>query len=388
MGLKTVSNGKMKEQKNRGKFDTLYNWIYNEILKMILMGQIKPHEQLPSEAEIAERFGVSRMTSKLALNALADENIVYRVARKGSFLAEVDLNRIRNMVDCKGVTGGATNMNVIALIIPKLDTYCGSIVKEIVELADACGYQVLLKYTDGHADTENHILGEVANMPDVKGVILFPSDTNHCGRELLNYKIQNYPIVILDRFYKEIEFDIVCHNHYQGAYDAVNQLIEKGHSAIGFISRNISYVSSRGDRYRGFMTAMMEHNKRIRREWVEITDEGVETIVDVLKKYLLQNDSMTAVLCADNFLTVHLNYALQELGVSAGCDLSVVGYSDGQPSNYLSKKIALIQQPVREMCEVAFGKLMNKIDMGCDQMSVTEIRMELCGIENIAQLDA
>ena len=106
--MKKMSDEKMKDRNNRGKFDTLYNWIYNELLKMILAGQ------LPSEAEIAERFGVSRMTSKMALNALADENIVYRVARKGSFLAEVDLNRIRNMVDCKGVVGGSVNnLNVI-----------------------------------------------------------------------------------------------------------------------------------------------------------------------------------------------------------------------------------------------------------------------------------
>lgn len=384
-----MSDSKMNDQKKRGKFDTLYNWIYNEILKMILMGQIKPHEQLPSEAEIAERFGVSRMTSKMALNALADENIVYRVARKGSFLADVDLNRIRGMIDCKGAKGGnASNMNIFVLIIPKLDNFCGKIVKEMLELADAHGYQILLKYTDGHAETENRILGEVANMPEVKGVILFPSDFNLCGRELLNYKIQNYPIVILDRHYKEIEFDIVCHDHYQGAYDAVNQLIEKGHSAIGFISRSFAHVSSRKERYQGFTSAMIEHNKRIRAERVKITDEDVRNIVEVLKEYLMQNDSLTAVLCADNFLTVHLNYALQELGITAGRDLTVVGYSDGHSSNYLSKKFVLIEQPVKEMCEAAFRKLMNKVDIGSDEVNVTKIRMDLCGTENIAQIDA
>lgn len=377
----------IEDVKNRGKFDTLYNWIYNEILKMILLGQIKPNEQLPSEAEIAERFGVSRMTSKMALNALAEDNIIYRVARKGSFLAEVDLNRIRNMVDSKGVVGGNTsNLNYFALVIPKLDSYCGSIVKEIVALAEIHGYQILLKCTDGENETENRVLGEVANMPEVKGVILFPSDYNHCGRELLNYKIQNYPIVILDRFYKEIEFDIVCHDHFQGTYDAVNQLIAKGHSAIGFVSRTISQITSREERYQGFVAAMMEHSKRIRGERVRFTDEDVDHIVDVLKEYLQQNESLTAVLCADNFLTVHLNYALQELGIVPNKDLTIVGYSDGEPLNYLSTKMALIQQPVKEMCRMAFQKLMKKIDDGNEEANVVKIKMELCGAENIAQI--
>lgn len=385
--MNAMSDIRIEDVKNRGKFDTLYNWIYNEILKMILLGQIKPNEQLPSEAEIAEQFGVSRMTSKMALNALAEENIIYRVARKGSFLAEVDLNRIRNMVDSKGVVGGSTsNLNFFALIIPKLDSYCGSIVKEIVALAEIHGYQILLKCTDGENETENRVLGEVANMPEVKGVILFPSDYNHCGRELLNYKIQNYPIVILDRFYKEIEFDIVCHDHFQGTYDAVNQLIAKGHSAIGFVSRTISQITSREERYQGFVAAMMEHSKRIRGERVRFTDEDVDHIVDVLKEYLQQNESLTAVLCADNFLTVHLNYALQELGIVPNKDLTIVGYSDGEPLNYLSTKMALIQQPVKEMCRMAFQKLMKKIDDGNEEANVVKIKMELCGAENIAQI--
>ena len=327
------------------------------------------------------------MTSKMALNALAEENIIYRVARKGSFLAEVDLNRIRNMVDSKGVVGGSTsNLNYFALVIPKLDSYCGSIVKEIVALAETYGYQILLKCTDGENETENRVLGELANMPEVKGVILFPSDYNHCGRELLNYKIQNYPIVILDRFYKEIEFDIVCHDHFQGTYDAVNQLIAKGHSAIGFVSRTISQITSREERYQGFVAAMMEHSKRIRGERVRFTDEDVDHIVDVLKEYLQQNESLTAVLCADNFLTVHLNYALQELGIVPNKDLTIVGYSDGEPLNYLSTKMALIQQPVKEMCRVAFQKLMKKIDDGNAEANVVKIKMELCGAENIAQI--
>lgn len=385
--MEMMSNSRIEDVKNRGKFDTLYKWIYNEMLKMILSGQIKPNEQLPSEAEIAERFDVSRMTSKMALNALAEENIIYRVARKGSFLAEVDLNRIRNMLDGKGVMGGSSSsMDFFALIIPKLDSYCGSIVKEIVALAESYGYQILLKCTDGDNETENRVLGEVASMPEVKGVILFPSDYNHCGRELLNYKIQNYPIVILDRFYKEIEFDIVCHDHYQGAYDAVNKLIEKGHSAIGFVSRNISQVTSREERYQGFVTAMMEHNKRIRGDRVKFTDEEADNIVEILKEYLLQNESLTAILCADNFLTVHLFYALQELGMVPNKDLTIVGYSDGEPLNYLAKKIVLIQQPVKEMCEVAFKKLISKIDNGNEEVNVVKIQMVLRGADHIAQI--
>lgn len=165
---------------SKGKFDTLYNWIYNEILKMIVSGQIKVNEQLPSEGELAERFGVSKMTSKLALNAVVDEGIIYRVPRKGSFLADVDINKLRNMIDAKGVNGTTNSRtNFLALIIPNMDNFCGSLAKEIVFVAEKYGYQVVLKCLN--SESENLTLGELAKMPEIKGVILFPSDFNSCN---------------------------------------------------------------------------------------------------------------------------------------------------------------------------------------------------------------
>ena len=107
MGETMKDMSRHTDEKKAGKgntSDTLYNRVRNEILKLIIERQIGSNELLPSEGEIAELCGVSKMTSKLALNSLADEQIIYRIPRRGSFLADVDLNKIRSMVDISGTS--------------------------------------------------------------------------------------------------------------------------------------------------------------------------------------------------------------------------------------------------------------------------------------------
>lgn len=380
--------GRYTEEKEAGKgnvSDTLYNKVRNEILKLIIERQIGSNELLPSEGEIAELCGVSKMTSKLALNSLAEEKIIYRIPRRGSFLADVDLNKIRSMVDGNSVSTYSTaKANYLALIIPKLDSYCGNIVAAILKEAANYNYHVVVKYTDSFSEKEEQILAEVAKVPEIKGVILFPGDNNTCGIELLNYKVRNYPIVIVDRVYKEIEFDSICHDHYQGAKEAVNYLIQKGHSKIGFISKSITNVTSREERYQGFMAGMMEASKRIRVESVATNDNMV--FVDELKQYLQNNESLTAVFCSDDYIAVYLYYAAEALGKSIPQDLSIIGFTDNEILSYIPLKMTTVKQPVEELGIRAVEVLMDKIADSNTPPRTIRIKTEIVERDSVREI--
>ena len=51
-------------------------------------GIYSPGSKLPSEKELMEQYNVSRITSKKALEMLADRNIIVRMPGKGSFVLE------------------------------------------------------------------------------------------------------------------------------------------------------------------------------------------------------------------------------------------------------------------------------------------------------------
>lgn len=54
----------------------------------IAVDGLSPHTLLPSERELCEEFGVSRMTARHALTLLENEGAVYRRPPRGTFVAE------------------------------------------------------------------------------------------------------------------------------------------------------------------------------------------------------------------------------------------------------------------------------------------------------------
>ncbi|HET9339575.1 MAG TPA: GntR family transcriptional regulator [Casimicrobiaceae bacterium] len=68
-------------------FQPLWRQIRALIVHDIEAGAWKPGEAIPSELELAARFGVAQGTVRRAIDALADENLVVRRQGKGTYVA-------------------------------------------------------------------------------------------------------------------------------------------------------------------------------------------------------------------------------------------------------------------------------------------------------------
>ncbi|MFZ5609761.1 MAG: UTRA domain-containing protein [Pseudomonadota bacterium] len=83
----------MADRKVRSKALTLdgkgplYAQIKRAIAGQITAGQWKPGAPIPFEEDLSARFNTSRMTVNRALTSLAEEGLIVRIRRKGSFVA-------------------------------------------------------------------------------------------------------------------------------------------------------------------------------------------------------------------------------------------------------------------------------------------------------------
>jgi len=68
-------------------FQPLYVQIKALLERSLDAGEWRPAEAIPSEAELAQRFGVAHGTVRKAIDALAAENLVVRRQGKGTFVA-------------------------------------------------------------------------------------------------------------------------------------------------------------------------------------------------------------------------------------------------------------------------------------------------------------
>lgn len=65
----------------------IYQVIYEDLTVQISGGALAPEARIPSESELADRYGVSRMTVRQALKRMEDERLVVRRRGAGTFVA-------------------------------------------------------------------------------------------------------------------------------------------------------------------------------------------------------------------------------------------------------------------------------------------------------------
>lgn len=68
-------------------FSPLYQQIKSLLLKSLSAGEWLPGQAIPSEIELAARFGVSQGTVRKAIDEMATENVLVRRQGKGTFVA-------------------------------------------------------------------------------------------------------------------------------------------------------------------------------------------------------------------------------------------------------------------------------------------------------------
>lgn len=78
---------------NRQSKMPLHVQLYEILRGNILRGEWAVGEMIPTEPELIEQYGVSRITVRQALNRLVNEGLIYRQQGRGTFIAEPTLEQ-------------------------------------------------------------------------------------------------------------------------------------------------------------------------------------------------------------------------------------------------------------------------------------------------------
>lgn len=89
----------MRIKLNRKSQTPLYMQIHEKLREQIDANYLEAGASVPSERELAELCGVSRMTARQALNSLKDEGLVYQERGIGTFVSKRKLDiHTRNLI--------------------------------------------------------------------------------------------------------------------------------------------------------------------------------------------------------------------------------------------------------------------------------------------------
>jgi len=83
--------GQLNDTIDRNSYEPAYAQLVRILRGQIAAGVFRPGDRLPSEAQLCERYGVSPMTVRRAVNILADQGIVVAEQGRGTFVKPLDL---------------------------------------------------------------------------------------------------------------------------------------------------------------------------------------------------------------------------------------------------------------------------------------------------------
>lgn len=91
----------------------LYQQIFEEIKSAIEAGEYAPKERIPSEPELAEKYGVSRITVRRAVEELCVEGYLIKQQGRGTFVSTPRINRrLLQYVEARSFTNVCRDNNM------------------------------------------------------------------------------------------------------------------------------------------------------------------------------------------------------------------------------------------------------------------------------------
>ena len=231
--------------------EVLYKKILDDLLEGIRLGKYPAGSRLPSEMELAEQYNVSRITSKKAVEILADRGYVMRKPGKGTFVLQID--SMKNSAATDLVSEEQENpyggKSIIGVIMDSFDSSFGlDVVKGLEYECRRRGMLMMLRLTYGSVEVEKEAMQEMREA-GVRGLILMCAQGEVYNTDILKLYLEKFPIILIDRGLKGVPIPTVCTDNYTASYELTKVLVEKGHRRIGFISHSYLTTSTISDRF-------------------------------------------------------------------------------------------------------------------------------------------
>ncbi|MEV5889533.1 GntR family transcriptional regulator [Nonomuraea fuscirosea] len=235
----------------------LYERIIDYLLDEVRRGALTPGDRVPSEMELAERFEVSRITSKKALEILRQAGVVHRVRGKGSFVATElpDLDSLA-LSPVRAAAEGERVPGTIAMIYPDAsEAYGLELLCAVEERCAERGITLVIKRTRGSQEEEEKAIESMVDAGLAEGLIVFPVHGEYYNAGLLRTILDGYPLVLVDRYLAGIQVCAVHTDNVAAARALTERLLDQGHRHIAFVSPPPENTSSIEERLEGFRAA-------------------------------------------------------------------------------------------------------------------------------------
>lgn len=308
--------------------------------------------------DIARTAGVSTaLVSYVINNKEKEARVGKEIAKKIRQIAK-ELNYQPNQL-AKSLKSGKSN--TIGLIVADISNpFFANMARAIEDEAKKNDYTVIFGSSDESPAKLRDLINVLVNR-QVDGFIIAPAEDSEL--QILQLEKQHIPLVLIDRYFPDIDTSYVVTDNYQASYNAVVHLIKTGYKKIGMLAYKSRLVHME-ERKRGYMEALKDYNLLTKDSLIkEISFNNIqEDIEKKIKELLCNKPPIDAVFFATNTLAISGLKFLDRQNYKIPDDLAVVCFDEGDAFDFFYSPLTFINQPLVEVGKEAVRILVDQIN--------------------------
>ena len=298
--------------------------------------------------DVAERAGVSIATVSHVVNKTRHVNqerrdVVLNVIEELGYMASNSLLR-------------KDTSRLIGLIIADIrEDFYTEIVKAAETTACENGYSLIL--CDAQDDEQKELFYiRMLQQQNVQGIILAP--IIHAATPSI-LKEADVPVVLIDRCYREQQFDFIGINNMAAGREATMHLMRHGARRIGFIGYDDSVYTIQ-QRILGYLDAMELSGRQDDEPQVLRLKYHTDRTTGKIAA-MVRDNNLDGLVCATSHACYESVSALREHQIRVPEDVQIITFDENKWFDFLSFPLSVVQQPTTEIGTLAVEFIVNKL---------------------------
>jgi len=331
-----------------------YADVRTALIRQLRRGQWKPGDRIPTEAQLVQQFGVSRITVARAVRELESEGLVERRRGAGTFVRSPE----------------ASGQLSFGLLIPELgeteifEPICQGMMTSPLARHHALLWGSAVGHSDSSAERAWNLCQRFIERR-VSGVFFAPVEMSP-SRDEVNQRIcaaldaARVPIVLLDRglapYPHADRYDLVGIDNRRAGYMVTEHLLTLGARRVAFIGPDAA-ASTVDEREAGYREALYKFDVPGDRQWIR----RMRPDDDAAVKDFMDAQRPDAGVCANDRTAGRLMHALRRLGYRVPEDVRLVGIDNVDYAALLPVPLTSLRQPTQQIGDAALEVMLARV---------------------------
>lgn len=308
--------------------------------------------------DIAEKLKLSKTTVSWVLSGQADKKGISKATQELVKKCAEEMDYQPNLI-ARSLNIGRTK--TIGLILPSIsDDFYSSVAREIEKNVSEHDYALMIASSEANVEKEDNIL-RMFRAKGVDGIILAPTKDSKVEIERLIKN--NFPLVMFDRFFPELDANYVIVDNKESSYQLTRHLINKGCRNIALITTN-PHLTTMGHRCEGYMQALEEAGLKFNLSLIaNVAYKDYEkNVIKALDSILEAVPEVDGFFFATHILALEAFLYFNNKGLNFNEDFKLASIHSTSTFKIMAPKINIAEMPVAEIGRNAVDILLKDIE--------------------------